>query len=65
MELVNCPYDGTEVSAEMYSGGSMLLRCEHCGAAWEQHNAWVRRVGEPDRSRLQAAPASRTPEPAE
>jgi len=49
-----CPYDGSRIDAEHYSGGSVLLRCEHCGAAWEWHNAWIRRVAEPDRARLRA-----------
>jgi hypothetical protein len=65
MELVKCPYDGSEVSAENYSGGSVLLRCDHCGAAWEQHNAWVRRVSEPDRARLREPVEPRAPEPAD
>lgn len=59
MQLERCPYDGTTIAAEHFSGGSMLLRCEHCGAAWEWHNAWVRRVAEPDRSRVRTEPGER------
>jgi len=59
MEFTTCPYDGTDVTAEDYSGGSALLRCEHCGAAWEWHNAWIRRIAEPDRDRVRAASPER------
>jgi hypothetical protein len=59
MEFTTCPYDGTDIDAEDYSGGSVLLRCDHCGAAWEWHNAWIRRVSEPDRERVRAAGAER------
>jgi hypothetical protein len=43
-----CPYDGTPIEAEAYSGGSFLLSCTACGAAWEAHNSLVLRVSEPD-----------------
>ncbi len=49
--LVNfqrCPYDGTPIEAEAYSGGSFLLSCTACGAAWEAHNSLVLRVSDPD-----------------
>ena len=49
MELRQCPYDGTEVDAEVVSGGSLVLSCRHCGASWETHGAWVRRFVPPDR----------------
>jgi len=49
-----CPYDGSPIAAE-YSGGSLLLSCGTCGAAWEVHNALVRRVTAPDWGRVRAA----------
>jgi hypothetical protein len=51
-----CPYDGSAIGAE-YSGGSLLLSCETCGAAWEVHNTLVRRVAAPDWARVRAASA--------
>lgn len=59
VDLTQCPYDGSPVEAEAYSGGSVLLDCPCCGAAWEWHNALVRRVREPDREKvLQARSAT-------
>ncbi|HTD49898.1 MAG TPA: hypothetical protein VK771_04820 [Acidimicrobiia bacterium] len=55
MELTQCPYDGTPIEAEALSGGSMLLTCSRCSAAWEWHGAWLRRVREPDRDAVRAA----------
>ena len=49
VELTQCPYDRTPIEAESLSGGSMLLTCPPCAAAWEWHGAWLRRVREPDR----------------
>jgi hypothetical protein len=43
-----CPYDGTPIEAEAYSGGSYLLSCTACGAEWEAHNSLVLRVTAPD-----------------
>jgi hypothetical protein len=47
MDLTQCPYDGTDIEAEMISGGSILLVCPHCGGEWESHGAWTRPVREP------------------
>lgn len=47
VNLTQCPYDSTEIATE-YSGGSFLLSCSHCGAEWELHSNFVRRVAEPD-----------------
>jgi len=58
MEFTKCPYDGAKIEAE-YSGGSTLLSCSTCGAAWEWHNAWLRRVREPDREAVRTARAGR------
>lgn len=63
MQLSQCPYDGTEIGAETVSGGSLLLWCECCGARWELHGAWMRRVSAPDREAVRAA-RSRHPAPA-
>ncbi len=52
VDLTQCPYDSTPIEAEAYSGGSVLLDCPCCGAAWEWHSALVRRVREPDRERV-------------
>jgi hypothetical protein len=49
VELTQCPYDGTAIDAEGSSGGSLLLSCSCCGARWEWHGAWLRRLAEPDR----------------
>jgi hypothetical protein len=48
MKLSECPYDRTPIEIEHLSGGSMLLVCATCGAQWERHGAWIRRVHEPD-----------------
>jgi hypothetical protein len=53
-EFRQCPYDGTEIEAEAWSGGSVLLACPHCDAAWEWHGAWIRRVREPERAAIAA-----------
>jgi hypothetical protein len=55
VQLSQCPYDGTEITAEKLSGGSLLLSCECCQAAWELHGVWIRRVAEPDRRAVRAA----------
>jgi hypothetical protein len=52
-----CPYDATPISAEAFSGGSLMLTCERCGAAWEAHNSLIRRVIEPSWEDVQAAQA--------
>lgn len=54
MNLSQCPYDGTAIEAEACSGGSVLLSCPRCGAAWEWHSALVRRVREPDPAAVRA-----------
>ena len=55
MELTQCPYDSTPIDAESLSGGSMLLTCPCCSAAWEWHGAWLRRVQAPDRDAVRSA----------
>jgi len=55
VNLERCPYDGTPIEAEAYSGGSYLLSCAACGAEWEAHNTLVRRVSDPDWDRARAA----------
>jgi hypothetical protein len=52
VELTQCPYDHTTIEAEAWSGGSIVLSCPACDAAWEWHGAWLRRVREPDRDRM-------------
>ena len=64
MELSQCPYDSTPIEAEALSGGSMLLTCSACSAAWELHGAWLRRVREPDREAVLLARDERSPEAA-
>ena len=51
VNLQRCPYDGTPIEAEAYSGGSFLLSCTACGAAWEAHNSLVLRVSDPTGTR--------------
>jgi hypothetical protein len=55
-----CPYDGTPIEAEAYSGGSFLLSCTACGAAWEAHNSLVLRVSDPDWDAARRAKAAST-----
>jgi hypothetical protein len=60
MSIVNlhrCPYDGTQIEAEAYSGGSFLLSCTACGAEWEAHNSLVLRVTAPDWDAVRRAKA--------
>jgi hypothetical protein len=65
VELTQCPYDRTPIEAEEWSGGSVVVSCPGCGAAWEWHGAWLRRIREPERDKvLEARAASRSPEPA-
>jgi hypothetical protein len=65
VELTQCPYDRTSIEAEMFSGGSVILTCPACDAAWEWHGAWLRRVREPDRARvLEARDRAKTTQPA-
>jgi hypothetical protein len=61
VEFTRCPYDASPIEAETYSGGSALLSCSVCGAAWEWHNAWLRRVREPDRDAVRKARAGNLP----
>jgi hypothetical protein len=61
MEFTLCPYDGSEIELEADWRGPALLSCSVCGAAWEWHNAWLRRVREPDREAVRAAMAGREP----
>lgn len=64
VNLQRCPYDGTPIEAEAFSGGSYLLSCTACGAEWEAHNTLVRRVTDPDWDRARAAKdAPGVPEP--
>ena len=55
MQFSQCPYDSQMIAAEMISGGSLLLTCDVCGASWELHGAWIRRVAEPDRDAVRVA----------
>jgi hypothetical protein len=57
VNLHRCPYDGTSIEAESYSGGSFLLSCTWCGAQWEAHNTLVLRVAEPDWDAVKRATA--------
>ena len=57
VNLHRCPYDGTSIEAEAYSGGSFLLSCTACGAEWEAHNSLVLRVTAPDWDAVRRAKA--------
>lgn len=59
VDIERCPYDGAPIDVETYSGGSFLLSCPACGAAWEAHNAYVRRVQSPDWGAARAERAAR------
>jgi hypothetical protein len=60
VNLQRCPYDGTPIEAEAYSGGSFLLSCTACGAEWEAHNSLVLRVSAPDWDAARRAKAEGT-----
>jgi hypothetical protein len=47
VDLEHCPYDLTDLEAEAWSGGSLLLACPSCGAEWESHGVWLRPTREP------------------
>lgn len=55
VKLQRCPYDGTPLDVDAYSGGSYLLNCASCEAEWEAHNELVRRTAEPDWDKVRAA----------
>jgi hypothetical protein len=60
VELTLCPYDNTPIETEAHSGGSVVLSCPVCDAAWEWHGAWIGRFREPVRERvLEARGAAR------
>ena len=59
VRLQRCPYDGTPLDIDAYSGGSYLLTCTSCRARWEAHNSLVRRTEEPDWDRARTARAAR------
>jgi hypothetical protein len=52
VNLVQCPYDGADLDAEVTMGGSLLITCPACDAVWETHGAWVGRLREPDRDKM-------------
>ena len=54
MQLTQCPYDGSDICVETLSGGSVLLSCDWCGAAWEWHGAWIHRVTAPDKEAVRS-----------
>ena len=51
MRLTQCPYDGAQLDVEAVSGGSTVLVCPTCDAAWETHGTWVTRLRAPDRDK--------------
>lgn len=59
MHLQRCPYDGTPLDVDSYSGGSFLLTCTSCSAEWDAHNSLVRRTAEPDWEAVAKARAAR------
>ncbi len=56
-QFTRCPYDASPIEAETdgAAAGPALLACPTCGAVWEWHNSWLRRVREPDREAVRAA----------
>jgi hypothetical protein len=52
VNLVQCPYDGADLEAEVAAGGSLLITCPACDAVWETHGAWVGRLREPNRDKM-------------
>lgn len=47
VELERCPYDMSPIAVEGF-GGSFVISCDACGAAWEMHGASLRRLRPPD-----------------
>lgn len=62
LEFTRCPYDASPIEAEGDWRAPALLACPTCGAVWEWHNSWLRRVREPDRQAVLRA--RRDPKPA-
>ena len=63
VQFTRCPYDASHIELETDWRGPALLSCSVCGAAWEWHNTWLRRVREPDREAIRLAQAGREPLP--
>jgi hypothetical protein len=61
VEFTRCPYDASPIEAETFAGGSTILSCAICGAAWEWYRTWLRRIREPDRDAVRAARAAKEP----
>jgi hypothetical protein len=61
VELTHCPYDASPIEPETDWRGPAQLSCSVCGAVWEWHNAWLRRVREPDREAVLRARAEHEP----
>jgi hypothetical protein len=61
MDFAKCPYDAGPIESEPYLGDAKLLSCTTCGAAWESHPTWLRRVREPDLDTVRTAQAEREP----
>lgn len=58
MELRRCPYDAAPIEIERVSAEAVLVRCDHCGARWEWHNAHIRRIEEPSANAVRSRRAS-------
>jgi hypothetical protein len=61
VESTKCPYDGSPIEPEAGWQGPARFCCSVCGAAWELHRTWLRRVREPDRGAVLRARARREP----
>jgi hypothetical protein len=59
VELRTCPYDGAPIVLERMGTDATLIRCDECGARWEWHNAYLRRVAEPDQHAVRRGRAQR------
>jgi hypothetical protein len=55
LQFTRCPYDAAPIEAETDWRGPALLACPTCGAVWEWHNSWLRRIHEPDREAVRTA----------
>jgi predicted nucleic acid-binding Zn-ribbon protein len=59
VELRHCPYDAAPVEIERVRPDAVLVGCPDCGARWEWHNAYLRRIEEPDREAVRRRRAER------
>jgi hypothetical protein len=53
VNLERCPYDGSPISVRRF-GDSFEISCDACGAGWEMHGSFLRRLRPPDAETMKA-----------